>query len=589
MRDRLLLFTATSLLILPAAPLRNIAGPLRVTFGAHGLQTLAWNGTTLADLGAHPADGFYIGHMKATDLSGKPLTGGQYGWGESNSGKAWNAATQTWNYKFAWGAIDVHFAQNGNNLDITTTISNNTKSGILFDGAAIFPAVLRFPQLPKGFGQPNYPQMAFNTTGPSVTVADWGGGEVVAVAPLAGKPLYSGFWPGAGAGGVPYAPEISGTTPDGLAAFQPHNDRPVRPGQTDQYTVSLRFAPSGAPTGRLAADAYAGWASTYPATLHWADHRAIGTAYLASSPQGGNITQPGGLPTNPRRYFSDDTVDITTPAGLTAFQDRILQGAATEVINAKRMHAQGVITWDIEGEEYPQPTSYVCAPDEIASISPEMESTVNVPGSRYLGQKLDDAYFATLRDAGLRVGVCLRPQHFTRSGQRSAQQTSLQPQAIVGELLRKAQYAHQRWGATLFYVDSTVDPTGAVLPAAFFQQLGAALPDSLFIPEQSTPLHYAYTAPFKSFLDLGALGTDPSTRLFYPHAFSAILVNDADAARLASAQAQLTAAVKQGDILMAHVDYWQANDPVIVEIYEAARSKSTAPQHFHPAFPQRTR
>ncbi len=549
----------------------NGSSALKVTYGPGGIQTLAYNGTTLADLGAHPDDHFYIGHMKATDVSGKVLSGGQYGWGEVNSGKAWDPGSQTWKYTFTWGVISVHFAQNGASLDITTTVSNNGNSGIVFQGASVFPTVLRFPHLPQGFSQPNYPQVATNTTAPSVTTADWGEGEVSAVVTSAAKPLYSGFWPAQGGGGVPYAPEISGTSPDGLATFLPHNDRPVRPGQTDRYTVSLRFAPSGTPAASLAADAYHAWAATYPSALNWTDRRPIGTVYLASSPPGGgDASRPGGFPTNPRRYFNTDTVDVNTPAGLAAFQRRVLNQASTAATNARRMHAQGVVTWDIEGEQFPQATSYVCEPDAIAQISPEMESVVKVSGSPFAGQKLDDAYFGTLKKAGLKVGVCLRPQHFTLNSNGTAQQVYLPVQAIPAELLRKAKYAHDRWGATLFYVDSTVDPNGGVLPAAIFKQLQAALPDSLFIPEETTPLFYAYAAPFKSFIDLGAVGTEANALLAYPHAFSAVLVNDADAGKLAAAKSQLIAQVKRGDILMAHVDYWQDNDATIVEIYRAA-------------------
>src|SRR5579875_1237592 len=80
---------------------QSSGSPLQVTFGAGGIQTLSYNGTTLADLGANPGDNFYIGHMKATDLDGNVLQGGQYGWGEVNNGKQWNAATQTWNYSFS--------------------------------------------------------------------------------------------------------------------------------------------------------------------------------------------------------------------------------------------------------------------------------------------------------------------------------------------------------------------------------------------------------------------------------------------------------------------------------------------------------
>src|ERR1035441_8052685 len=90
------------------------------------------------------------------------------------------------------------------------------------------------------------------------------------------------------------------------------------------------------------------------------------------------------------------------------------------------------------------------------------------------------------------------------------------------------------------------------------------------MPEESTPKYYAYTAPFLAFIFNGALGTNPTIYNYYPHAFNAILVNDVAASTLAASQAQLTTSVSNGDVLMGHVDYWQANDPTIVQIYQNA-------------------
>ena len=559
---------------------------LQVTFGGNGIQQLSYNGQVLEDLSQYSSDAFHIWHMKMTDLQGNVVSTGQYGWGESNNGRAWNAATHTWTYTFVWGSIELRFAHRGNVLDMHVTETNLPTSGVILDGATIYPFALHLPQLPAGFADSAYPQLAYNTTGPSVTVADYGSGEVVAVVPHAAKPLYSGFWPTGN--GVAYYPLISGTTPDGLATFQPHNDRPVQPGQTQTFTVSLRFASSGTSPVALAQDAYADWARTWPPTLDWADRRPIGTAYLASSPPGPNITQPGGFPNNPRRFFNDSNpadFDIRTPGGLQALQARVLNQAADTVTNMRRLGAQGAITWDLEGEQYPQSTSYVCEPDNIAQIAPEMESLVTVPGSPYLGIKLDDAYFKTMTDAGFRVGLCIRPQHFTLNGDGTAQQVSLPDTAVAAELIRKMRYAHDRWGATLFYVDSTVEPDGAVLDASIFHQVARALPDSLIIPEESTPKHYAYTAPFKTFLFHGDLGTDPTVYAFYPHAFSANLINDVDPVKLAAAIPALTASVKAGDILMAHVEYWQANNPTIVAIYQAAGITLTPTSTTPPAPP----
>lgn len=572
--------------LLSAALKLRAQSDLKVTYSANGIQTLAYKGVTLEDLSASPGDGFHIWHMKMTDLKGNQISSGEYGWGENNDGRRWDANAKAWTYSFVWGSIQVSFQQTGNTLDMNVTETNNGNSGVILDGAAIYPLALHLPVLPVGFNDPSYAQLTYNTTGPSVTLADYGSGEVAAVVPDASKPLYSGFLPSGGSG-VGYTTLISGTAPDGLASFQPHIDRPVLPGQTDKFTVSLRFAPSGTAVGMLAADAYASWAATWPPQINWTDRRIIGTAYLASSPQG-DPSKPGGFPNNPRRYFNDSNAadfDVRTPAGLSKLQTRVLQQAQNTVVNLQRLNAQGVITWDIEGEQYPQVTSYVCAPDQIAQVAPEMESAVTDTTSPYKGMKLDDAYFKTIRDAGFRVGLCIRPQHFTVAADGTAQQVYLPDAQIVAEITRKMKYAHDRWGATLFYIDSTVESNGAVLDAGLFQQAATALPDSLLIPEETTPKHYAYTAPFETFIFHGDLGTDLSIYNYYPKAFSANLINDVDPNVLAAHQAQLTASVKRGDVLMVHADYWQANNPTVMQIYADAGVGATPPAPPAPAPP----
>ena len=547
---------------------------LQISFGPNGLRQLAYGGVVLEDTTAYPADAFHIFHMKATDLHGNVLK--QYGWGESNSRRTWDPASQTMLYRFPWGSLSLRFLQTGSTLNLVVTTVNLPGSGVIFDGASSYPLALHLPRLPANFADPNYAHFSFNTIAPSVLLADFGSGEVAAVVPDPDRPLYTGFQPAGN--GVSYTALISGTTPDSLATFLPHFDRPVHPGQTDTYTVSLRFAPSGTPPGALAADAYTNWAKAWPMQLNWTDRRPIGTAYLASSPSG-DATRPAGFPNNPRRYFNTGLAsdfNVTTPDGLLKFQTRVLAQAAANVRNLRRLGAQGAITWDIEGEQFPQSTSYVCAPDQIAQIAPEMESVIQIPASPYNGSKLDDAYFKIMRSAGFRVGVCIRPQHFTPGPNGTASQVDLPTASIPGELLRKMRFAHDRWGATLFYVDSTVEPNGAVLNPSIFQQVQAALPDSLIIPEETVPKDYAYTAAFQSFLFHGETGTDPVVYNFYPHAFSAILVNDVAAEKLAAARARLVVSVKAGDILMAHIDYWQENNATVVEIENAARHRSAS-------------
>jgi hypothetical protein len=539
---------------------------LHVTFSEHGVQTISYQGQTLEDLNRWPADAFHIWHMKAFDSEGKPLSGGQYTWGESNNGRTFETATKTWRYAFPWGSIRLQYKQAGDTLNLIVTTTNNANSGITFDGASIYPLVLHLPRVPVGFGEPDDSHYIGDLEQPAIAVADFGAGEVLSVAPDPDKPVYVGFQ--ALGKDFAYAPIVSSTAPDNYDSPE-HPGRELKPGASDTFLVSLRFAPHKTSPEQLAPDAYKAFATRYPETLHWTDRRIIGTVFLASSPQG-DKTQPSGFPTNPRRYFSDASVDIKTPEGLKHFQLRILKQASDVVENLKRMNAQAAITWDIEGEQYPQDTSYACSPDLIAKLSPEMESTITDKGSPYAGLKLDDAYFKIIHDAGFRVGVCVRPQRFSLSPDGTARQITLPDNEVSTNLIRKMKYAHDRWGATIFYLDSTVEADGKTLPAFLIEQAAAALPDSLLIPEESSPRMYRATAPFQTFLFHGDLSTKPEVRAIYPKAFSANLINDAAPAKLEENRTALTEAVRHGDILMLLSGYWQDDDPAAVQIYRDA-------------------
>jgi hypothetical protein len=561
----------TGLLVVSGSSQVARASGLQVTYSNNGVEQLSYNGLTLEDVSRDSSDAFHIYHMSATSVNGGgTLTSGQYGWGENYNSKNWNSSTHTFTYTYIWGSISVQLQQSGNNLNMNVVTKNNANSGIIFNGANIYPFVLHFPRLPTGFVDSSYQHFAFNTTGPSVTIADYGQGEVAAVVTDPSRPLYSGFQPTGGT--LAYYPIIGTTAIEGMASFFPHNNRTVAPGQTDSFTVSLRFAPSGTPATTIAADAYANWASKYTQQLHWSDRRIIGTAYLASSPQG-NPNVPAGFPNNPRRYYNDSNAndfDVRTSSGLAKFQARILSQAQKNVQNMQKLNAQGTITWDLEGEQYPQMTSYVCEPDQIAQIAPEMDSVIHISGSPYNGMKLDDAYFKIMRAAGFRVGVCVRPQHFTQYSNGTAAQVYLPSSQVASELIRKVKYAHDRWGATLFYIDSSVDSNGGALDPSIIQQVAAAVPDSLLIPEESTTRDYAYSAPFQTFIFHRDLGTPTTVQSLYPGAFSANLINDVNAATLNYYRPELTDSVRRGDILMVHSDYWQANDPTVVQIYHDA-------------------
>ena len=213
---------------------------LKVSYGTNGIQRLTYNGVVLEDLARYPSDAFHIWHMKAKDANGKFPADKQYSWGELNNGRTWNAATHTWLYSFKWGSISVQFVHKGDVLDMVVTEKNNADSGVTFSGATIYPFVLHFPELPSGFGDPSYQHLAVEANDPPPT-ADFGKGQVSVVTSDRSS-VYRGFEPAGG--GANYYPVISSAIMDSIGPGIAKVDRPINPGMTDSFTVSLNFAES---------------------------------------------------------------------------------------------------------------------------------------------------------------------------------------------------------------------------------------------------------------------------------------------------------------------------------------------------------
>ena len=57
-------------------------------------------------------------------------------------------------------------------------------------------------------------------------------------------------------------------------------------------------------------------------------------------------------------------------------------------------NAQAAITWDIEGEQFPQGTTFIGDPRLVDTLDPEMSGVI-------------DAYFKKFTDAGIKVGMTI--------------------------------------------------------------------------------------------------------------------------------------------------------------------------------------
>ncbi|MGI4787714.1 MAG: hypothetical protein ACRYFS_02560, partial [Janthinobacterium lividum] len=395
----------------------------------------------------------------------------------------------------------------------------------------------------------NYPYLGENTGSPTVDYADYGSGALAVCNDDVTRPLLVGF---PGRASVQVRPLwICTTNIDYLSPMlDPYLKRPIAPGGFDVYHLSLRFGPASAKPTDLAGDLYRKLAATYPQTLHWPDHRVIGSLHLAVSETRYHSV------TNPRGWFLDPAIDVVTPAGIAAFHKRILDYADGSIAELKKMNAQGMITWDLEGEQYPQSTTYIGDPRLLKTLDPEMDSVA-------------DAYFKKFRAAGLRTGLCIRPQHLVLAGDKTSQQEAANPNAIVQLLYDKMAYANKRWGCTLFYVDSNGDPNVPYDPAIFMKltrKLTANKINALIMPEHKNIRYYAYTAPYAE-LRLGVTTTPALVRAAYPKAFTNIYASDGPMKENHDA---LVPAIRRGDILMFRAWWDDPQNAQVQSLYHDA-------------------
>jgi hypothetical protein len=328
--------------------------------------------------------------------------------------------------------------------------------------------------------------------------------------------------------------------------------RNIGPGSTKTFAVSLRFGPSGSSVCDLSGDVLKRYADKYPFQVKWTDHRPIGAIFLASS----GIK----VPTNPRRWIvNEGKIDITTDEGKTKFREALLKLADASVNVLEDCHAQGMITWDPEGQEFMQ-SVYYGDPRLVPTLAPEMEFKGSSPSSTV------DAYFQRFRAAGLKVGVCIRPQQITMVDGKPVQGAADDEHAA--EVLKsKIEYAKKRWGCTLFYIDSTVGKMHLALSPDVFKSVADAYPDVLLMPENESMRYFACSAPLNSYVHHKITSSPVGARMVYPKAFSVLLASEGFRPEDDDA---LVDAVRNGDILIFNSWYNNPGVSKVKEIYGRA-------------------
>ncbi len=392
------------------------------------------------------------------------------------------------------------------------------------------------------------------------------------------------------------------------------NVRPIKPGATEIIEVGVRFGRADESDTVVGADFLEPFGLAHPPVLKWPDRRPIGMVHLTAETDWGH----GG---NPRGWWAlrDNDANINTPEGRAIFEKWIMAYADQLIGVADKAGSQGVIVWDLEGKQYPG-VAYYGDPRIMQYTAPEMEV-------------LADAFFKKLTDAGLRVGVCIRPhqvypkavpdsdvekygangfaempyhetwEHFNiqsfglefwgygELGLREHTPLRDIKRCPVARLDAIITYSKERWGATLFYIDTNhfkrsrekrgPNAAGghdilhnwyaALMRAQQWEELQRRHPDCLLIPEHEYTQYWTSTAPYRQPPHDGV--TPDFVRAIYPEAFSGISMGERGQELIEKGVDAYTRAIEAGDLLMTLA--WFGPPQVLLDIY--AKAAESAP------------
>jgi len=380
----------------------------------------------------------------------------------------------------------------------------------------------------------------------------------------------------------------------------------IGPGQTKTMRVAARFTETAirASQYEFAPGAYAHYREAWPSVINWPDRRPIMSWFI------GEVTRSTAV--NPRGYLQDPILDVSNQ-GL--FRDRVLSRAREirDSMNGRSVRPQGVLIWDIEGQEFVHPTTYIGDPRVFESgYAPEMNAVAN-------------EMLAIFRDAGYRVGVTLRPQylqwgtelpstctynaawefsdHYIKVNEPFGKRfySCLDPLGLswtlfpsgngeqtiyakdkVNEVLQllksKTKYARDRWGATLFYIDSAVWSGGKAINAEILRSLQETFPDCLFIPEQWYLPTVSATIPFADPKNGSHPALSPvEWRWAYPEGAMAVRMADCLGACWSNYRESFKTGQKVGDIALYNVPFQMSTShlPAIEAMIQEARGESS--------------
>ena len=555
---------------------------LEVSFSAAGLMTLRLDGQTLMSGPAQgpPPQALFRDPAERPTLfgyGGKPAT-----IDASLVSDSFDAATGTAIQTFTWGSVTRRYVVAPGRVDCELTVRNESPLTLYQFTAELFslavPAASGPARITEAtfFGQAAPAMRANNISEPLVLPLIVGPHALVACSDETTRPLELSWnttqaarpKEAAGRHGDAAAQELADQQRrlDGprqedrgqqwrlvvqaggerLIWHGQQTSRPIEPGQSDTYLVSLRLGRADQPLDP-ALDVCQAYGRAHTMVLEWDDRRPILRTFIGDwfpfhPPNDQAMTKP---------------TDVAVPED---FRTRVMAAADSLIDNMKRADAQGMVIWNVEGSTVPS-IKYVGDPASVEVMCPEMDAVA-------------DEYFGRIRRAGFRTGLCIRPtaiRAVEHDGRLEYRHTFPPDHDPVENLSRDIGYAKDRWGCTLFYIDTNsnqrmpendaqrawwpreVDgrfkPYNALMSAEQWCEIQRRFPDVLLIPEHSYVRCYMAAAPYDQ-MNMGSIagaGVTPAiARAAWPKAFKC-LTGDTP---LTKYWDRTVLTLAQGDVLM---------------------------------------
>lgn len=370
----------------------------------------------------------------------------------------------------------------------------------------------------------------------------------------------------------------------------------ILPGEEKHWTFYLRFGDYSKTRYTIAPEVFESYRQAFPFILNWPDRRPIVRVFLTNP----NTDRIACTSTNPRCYLGNGN-PLGDPMG---WKKSMLDWADSmiKIWDSMTIKPQGIIIWDLEGQEFRHSLTYVGDPAHIKELSPEMDA-------------IADELIAKYQNAGYKVGLTLRPDYvlfgttlpttcttapipnynqmdvfidtdgepmyrgyickstntWTQEGKAwPATQTVAKNYDQLLQIMRtKVKYSKDRWGINMFYVDSN-GPWSQL-----WRDLLKEFPDVIFFPEHRHYGSYSVASAYVGDQPMQIWRTEKDPEMMWENKpFSLLLYAEGPSE---PHYQTVIEAVRNGDILL--FDGW-SNFPGVSnvdKIYQAAGYSVSTP------------